>query len=111
MIFAGQGAGQALEDAYVLESLLGLVEKPEECAFAFRAYDRIRRPRTQMVVKTSREMGEIVALRLPGIGENFEKFKENLDWRMDWMWHRDIQGEFNEARIIFEKLKDGQSID
>ena len=108
---AGQGAGQALEDAYVLEQLMALMEKPEEAEYAFRAYDKIRRPRTQRVVTTSREMGELVALRLPGIGEDLEKFKENMEWRMDWMWHRDVQGERNEAEIIFKKLKAGESID
>lgn len=90
---------------------MSLVENPEEAAYAFKAYDRIRRPRTQRVVTTSREMGELVALRLPGIGEDLEKFKENMEWRMDWMWHRDIAGEANEAKIIFDKLKAGESID
>ena len=73
--FQGQGAGQALEDSFVLESLMSLVDKPEEVAFAFKAYDKIRRPRTQKIVKTSREMGEIVALRLPGIQDHVKEFK------------------------------------
>ena len=53
----------------------------------------------------------MVALRLPGIGDDLKLFKENIEWRMDWMWHRDIQGERNEAEIVFKKLRDGQSID
>lgn len=109
--FQGQGAGQSIEDAFVIESVLGLVEKPEELAYAFRAYDRIRRRRTQEVVKTSREMGEILALRLPAIKNNLNAFKENVQWRMDWMWHRDVDGERREAEIVFNRLKKGQSID
>ena len=107
----GVGASAGIEDAYVLESLMALVEKPEEAAYAFKAYDRIRRPRSQKVCKTSRETGEIVALRHPEVGTNFEKFKENLESRMDWMWHRDVEGESREAAIIFKKLKEGRSID
>ena len=72
--FQGQGAGQAIEDAYVLSSLMALVEKPEEAAFAFKAYDKIRRPRSQQVCRTSREAGELVALRLRGVGDNLDLF-------------------------------------
>ncbi len=109
--FQGQGAGQAIEDAFVLASLLGQVEKAEEAAFAFIAYDRIRRPRSQKVCKTSREMGEIVALRLPGIKDHMTEFKEEIEWRMDWMWHRDVDGERKEAEIILNKLKEGRVLD
>ena len=107
--FQGQGAGQAIEDAYVLESLMALVEKPEEVAYAFKAYDKVRRPRSQQVCRTSREAGELVALRLPGVGDNLDEFKNNIEWRMDWMWHRDVGGERDEATIIFNKLKDDPS--
>ena len=89
---------------------MGLVEKPEEAAYAFTAYDIIRRPRSQQVCKTSREMGELVALRLPGIETDLSKFKENIEWRMDWMWHRDVDGERKEAEIIFKKLHNGQKL-
>ena len=109
--FQGQGAGQAIEDAYVLESLLALIETPDEAAYAFRAYDRVRRPRSQQVVKTSREMGELIVFRHPVVKDDLKQFKENIEWRMDWMWHRDIDGERKETEIIFNKLKSGQSLD
>lgn len=108
--FQGQGAGQAIEDAYVLSSLMGDVGTPKEAAYAFQAYDKIRRPRSQQVCKTSRDMGELVALRLPGIEDNVELLKENIEWRMDWMWHRDVEGELNESRIIFNKLRKGEAL-
>lgn len=109
--FQGQGAGQAIEDGFVLSALMGQVDSVDKIPHALRAYDRIRRPRSQRVCQTSREAGELVALRLPGVGEDAASIKSNLEWRMDWIWHRDIAGERDEAIIIYEKLCDGGSID
>ena len=108
--FQGQGAGQAIEDAFVLGSLFASVDTVAKIPMAFLAYDRIRRPRSQRVAQTSREAGELVALRLPGVGDNVEAIKENLDWRMDWIWHRDIAGMRDEALVIFQKLLDGGKV-
>ena len=108
--FQGQGAGQAIEDAFVLESLFSKVDTRAKIPLAFQAYDKIRRPRSQRVCKTSREAGELCALRLPNVLDDPEAFKENIDWRMDWMWHRDIAGERDEALIIYNKLVDGESL-
>jgi salicylate hydroxylase len=106
----GQGAGQAIEDAYVLSGLFGHVDTPEKIPLAFEAYDKIRRPRSVKVITTSREMGEMCALRLPGVGDDAAKFKENVDWRMEWLWHRDIALELEEAVQCFEKLVGGGSL-
>lgn len=51
------GAGMAIEDAYVLSNILGLVHKANELEPAFRAFDYIRRERSQRLVATSRDMG------------------------------------------------------
>ncbi|KAI9659521.1 MAG: hypothetical protein M1821_001780 [Bathelium mastoideum] len=109
--FQGQGAGQAIEDAFVLESLFAKVDTPEKATMAFQAYDRIRRPRSQRVVQTSREAGELCALRLPNVMDSPEALKENIEWRMDWMWHRDIASERDEAMIIYNKLLAGEKLD
>lgn len=108
--FQGQGAGQAIEDAYVLSSLFGAVDSLDKAPLAFRAYDKIRRPRSQRVCETSREQGEMCALRLPGVGDDAKLLDQNISWRMDWMWHRDIEGERNEALGVFNALLEGQSI-
>ena len=47
----GQGASQAIEDALVLETLLGRVRSVSRISNAFSAYDQIRRERTQRVGK------------------------------------------------------------
>ncbi|KAI9722566.1 MAG: hypothetical protein M1828_004561 [Chrysothrix sp. TS-e1954] len=58
--YQGQGAGQAIEDAMVLEALLGKTKSIEHIPDAFAAYDQIRRPRTQRMVTTSRESGQLL---------------------------------------------------
>ena len=45
----GQGASQAIEDALVLETLLGEIKDAKQIPHAFAAYDQVRRPRTQRV--------------------------------------------------------------
>lgn len=109
--FQGQGAGQAIEDACVLQHLLALLHDVKDLSSAFVAYDRIRRPRSQKVCTTSRETGEMMALRLPGVMDDPVAFKENIDWRMDWLWHRDVQGECDEATVIYNILVKGGTID
>ena len=52
----GQGACQALEDAATLGAVLD--EEPDISA-ALAWYDRLRRPRTQGIVKRSRQMGAV----------------------------------------------------
>ena len=47
----GQGASQAIEDALVLETLLGRVKDVQHIQNAFAAYDQVRRARTQRVGK------------------------------------------------------------
>ena len=108
--FQGQGAGQAIEDAFVLGAMFEKVDTPSKIPMAFKAYDRIRRPRSQRVAQTSRENGVMITLRNPEVGDDAQKFKENIDWRMDWIWHRDIAGEREEALIILQKLIDGGEV-
>ena len=62
----GAGAGMALEDAYVLSNLLGAVEKSSDIEREFRAFDAVRRPRTQKLVATSRP-GRCTTWNRPGL--------------------------------------------
>lgn len=92
------GAGMAIEDAYVLSNLLGMLNGPDGIEGAFKAYDSVRRPRTQRFVATSREHAHLVALELEGYEDNFEKIGENLSRRMDWIWNEDLPGEVEAGR-------------
>ena len=101
----GSGAGMAVEDAYVLASLLGHVRVIEELEMAFEAYDHVRHPRDMKLVETSRECGEVYEFLGPETGDDVQKIDENLRERYDWIWDEDLAGEFTRALEIFEMLR------
>ena len=97
----GAGAGQALEDAFILSMLLG--DKKTRCAgdmpAAFRAYDAIRRPRSQKVVSTSRAAGATYALQGQA-RDNLDQVGEELLQRYKWIWDEDMQVQAEHAREL-----------
>lgn len=101
----GSGAGMALEDAYVLSSLLGQVRLMEELESAFKAYDHVRRPRDMKLVETSRACGDVYEFLGPETGDDVQKIDEDLSKRYDWIWEEDVAGEFTRALEIFEMLR------
>ena len=101
--FQGQGAGQAIEDALVLEILLGRVQDAKHIPNALAAYDQVRKARSQRVVTTSRESGILFAMKAKGVGEDFEKIKEKTETRMNWIWKRDLEKQNAEAIALYEE--------
>lgn len=93
----GSGAGMAIEDAYVMSSLLGNVTTADQVEACFKAFDLVRRERTQKLVTTSREAGEMWELEYKDVGEDFEMFKHNVNKRMDWIWNEDLDAEITEG--------------
>lgn len=97
----GAGAGQALEDAFILSMLLG--DERTRCAgdipAAFRAYDAIRRPRSQKVVSTSRAAGATYALQGQA-RDNLDQVGEELLQRYKWIWDEDMQVQAEHAREL-----------
>lgn len=88
--YQGQGAAQAIEDALVLEILLAELSGPKLIQNAFLAFDQARRSRTQRVVLTSRDAGQLVGMRAEGVGSDIEKMRELLSFRVHWIWNRDM---------------------
>ena len=101
--FQGQGAAQAIEDALVLKTLLGKTNQISEIGNAFAAFDQVRRPRSQRVVTTSRESGNLLGMQLPGVGDDIKKMKEKFDTRMHWIWHRDLTAQNDAALKLFSE--------
>ena len=97
-------AGQALEDAAVLSHLLGLVKKPSELTHSFKAYDVVRRPRAQKVVRTSLECGRVYALMSNDTGNDREKIVDNLTKRWEWIWTHNLSEDIGKAEETFRKL-------
>ena len=68
-----------------------------EAEMAFAAYDAVRRERTQRVVRTSRECGEVYELRGEGIGDDLEALAEDVGTRYDWIWEYDVEAGLEEG--------------
>ncbi|KAH7067506.1 salicylate hydroxylase [Paraphoma chrysanthemicola] len=101
----GSGAGQAIEDAMILETLFAEVEDASQVPAVFQAYDRVRRPRTQRIVHSSHATGLI----LSGVGEGGEgvdpeKIKNALPQRWGFIHGMDLKAHKREALEVFRKL-------
>lgn len=105
--FQGAGAGMAIEDAYVMSNLLGQVKSTLDIKVAFKAFDAVRRQRTQRLVKTSREAGMLFEFEVEGVGNDLDKFRENLDGRMGWIWNEDLKAEMKEANKVMSQFAHG----
>ena len=101
--FQGQGAGQAIEDALVLETLLGRMRDAKHIPNAFAAYDQVRKARSQRVVTTSREAGLLYGMMAKGVGGDLEKIRQKTQARKNWIWNRDMGKQNAEAIALFEE--------
>ncbi|KAK3070884.1 hypothetical protein LTS18_014990 [Coniosporium uncinatum] len=101
----GAGAGMAFEDAYVLSSLLGTVEDVDDLPDVFKAYDQLRRPRTQRLVKTSREAGQLYELCLEGVGSDLSRVANELDEWHEWIWKVDLPGDVERGKHLLESMR------
>jgi salicylate hydroxylase len=93
----GAGAGQAIEDAYVLSSLLGQIDSVEDIEKVFKAYDAIRRPRSQKVVTTSRDAAAIYEFEDEKLGTDLESIRKTLEERYNWIWNEDTVAQKDKA--------------
>ncbi|KAI3319382.1 salicylate hydroxylase [Xylariaceae sp. AK1471] len=92
----GSGGGMSIEDSLVLSTLLGGAKTPIEAQAALKAYDQVRRPRTQRIVESSRDTGTMLIGR--GAQTGFEmKQLGNLLPRWDFILDIDMLEHRNEA--------------
>jgi salicylate hydroxylase len=96
----GAGAGQAIEDVFVLSNLLGQVNAVADIEKAFHAYDAVRRPRSQKVVTTSRDAVKIYEFEDEKLGNNLNVITQTLKKRYDWIWNEDLHQQLKEAQNI-----------
>lgn len=95
----------AIEDAYVLSSLIAHALRARiDITAAFRAYDMVRRPRTQLLVETSREAGRVWSFERHEIGSDLEKVAREVQTRWGWIWEEDLRAEVEEGRRFVEAL-------
>ena len=94
----GSGAGQAIEDAMILETLLSKITEPQQLDAVFRAYDEVRRPRTQKIVESSKGTGIIMCGRGPDVGLDADKMRKALPGRWKFIYGVDM-GEYKKEAL------------
>jgi 2-polyprenyl-6-methoxyphenol hydroxylase-like FAD-dependent oxidoreductase len=90
--FMGQGAGQALEDAAVLQRSLS---KHDDLPTALREYERRRRPRTAEITKRSWRVGQGTKMKNPIVCAVRNRIVRRIYPRVIWpQFAKQIAGEF-----------------
>ncbi|XXH03067.1 hypothetical protein Hte_009457 [Hypoxylon texense] len=102
----GAGAGQAIEDAVILGTVLGAISRPEEIDAAFKAFDAIRRPRCQRIIDSSRGTGEIFCGRNPDVGLDLQKLRDALSVRWGFIHDIDLSAHKQEALGKLREFKE-----
>lgn len=102
----GAGAGQAIEDGYILAKALGnWLEggRKQPLKEWTQLYQTIRLPRAQKVVATSRQAGALYEFESPDLidlpfDEAVPIVAERLQTRMNWIWKEDLDAIYEKAR-------------
>lgn len=102
----GAGAGQAIEDGYILSRALadwlsGGRKTPLKDWMGL--YQQIRLPRAQKVVETSRQAGALYEFESPDLIDlSYEEaapmIAERLKTRMKWIWTEDLDAVYDKER-------------
>jgi salicylate hydroxylase len=100
----GAGAGMGIEDALVMQHLLGCIDEKSEIELAFASFDRIRRERTQKLVVTSLEAGKLYDFEKDGAMDNISKIRDELSVRMKWIWDFDLNQHLKDSSAILTSL-------
>lgn len=99
---AGAGASMAFEDAYILSTILSELGERDKIEEVFRAFDAVRRPRTQRQVVTARKVMEYSGFFHGEEADDLERLRENVRERY-WMWDVDLLGEVERARVMMKQ--------
>ncbi|KAI0897751.1 salicylate hydroxylase [Annulohypoxylon nitens] len=104
----GSGGGMTIEDSLILATLLGRAKSPTEALTALKVYDKVRRPRTQQIVESSRVTGTMIT----GVNEETKldpkKFKTLMS-RWDFIIDIDMEKHRDEALQMMEDELKGES--
>lgn len=115
--FQAAGAGQALEDALVLSSMLSKIPRASEknrsllpaIHAAFEGYDSVRRPRAQRQLEQSAEVAEMLYFQHPETGSDMNKILPRLqNGRFEWLWFHDLTKDVDAASGKMDEILAGQ---
>ncbi|KAH8707113.1 hypothetical protein GQ44DRAFT_715938 [Phaeosphaeriaceae sp. PMI808] len=95
----GAGAGMAMEDAFILSGLVAAVKDIGNIEEAFRAYDDVRRPRTQECIKRSLQATLGYNFMIPEIGDDVKALARLLGESFAWLWREDLEVQLETAKM------------
>lgn len=98
----GAGAGMAVEDAFILGRLLGSIQDTACIPHVFKCYDAVRKPRTQEVVRNSKDQVATYIATSSAEEETLEHLKRESHLRFLKVWDFDLDGSLAEALSILE---------
>lgn len=111
----GSGAGQAIEDAFILATVLGNPKTDRSVASiqrALKVFDLVRRPRAHEVQERSRMNGKYFCLRYRDVdfsslrGEKLHsqlvELMETVKQNWDWTWTTSPRDSYEEATKLIE---------
>ncbi|RFU79708.1 hypothetical protein TARUN_2514 [Trichoderma arundinaceum] len=105
----GAGAGQAIEDGYILGRAIAdhLATFPgretQKLEQWMNLYQEVRIPRAQKAQATARQAGEVYEMQTPHMkGKDYADclplVRDSLKDRMQWIWSGDIETEYEERK-------------
>ncbi|KAK4500147.1 hypothetical protein PRZ48_008333 [Zasmidium cellare] len=109
--YQAAGAGQGVEDALILSTVLGHmsslnteVSRKDALGAALEAYDSVRRPRAQRQLEQSLEAGDLLSFQDSQAGSDMEKVLQRMQGeRFDWLWFHDLRRDVRLARENMEQ--------
>jgi salicylate hydroxylase len=100
----------AVEDAYILAGLLtpDIIRSASDIKYALKAYDEVRRPRSQDIVRGSRRQGKRLELQYEDgsfLDVPFEELKTAVESYMAWVWGFEPAEMLEEAKRLVGSYK------
>ena len=100
ILFTGAGAGQAIEDGYILgrslqDYLTSRHRSTQSLEMWTQLYQNVRLPRAQRAQATARQAGQVYEMQTDEmIGKSYDEclpiVRDSLKDRMKWVWTEDI---------------------